>query len=100
MFHAAGAQAEQPAAKRPKGAEAEEDTSWTGRKRKATEQFRPDQEAKRPQMETGASASMSKLMVFPGDTATETALNDALTRKKKTRGGGAGLDRVRPNTLC
>ena len=31
-------------------------------------------------METGASASMSKLMVFPGDTATETALNDALTR--------------------
>ena len=97
MFH--GAQAEQPAAKRPKGAEAEEDTSWTGRKRKATEQFRPDQEAKRPQMETGASASMSKLMVFPGDTATETALNDALTRKKKTRGGGAGLERAESRSV-
>ena len=69
------------------------------RKRRAPDQYRPEEESKKPQFasDAGPAVSMSKLMVFPGDSVTENAISDSLTQTKKaTRSGGAavGLDRM------
>ena len=69
-----------------------------GRKRRAPDQYRPEEESKKPQFasEAGPAVSMSKLMVFPGDSVTEDAISHSLIQTKKaTRGGGTGaLDRM------